>query len=43
MMFRDVFTGREVRPERLKTGGVGLPLSPLLATFPAVLLERSKG
>jgi (1->4)-alpha-D-glucan 1-alpha-D-glucosylmutase len=43
MMFRDVFTGREVRPERLKTGGVGLPLSPLLATFPVVLLERSKG
>jgi (1->4)-alpha-D-glucan 1-alpha-D-glucosylmutase len=43
MMFRDVFTGREVRPERLKTGGVGLPLSPLLATFPVVVLERSKG
>ncbi|HYI02683.1 malto-oligosyltrehalose synthase [Hyalangium sp.] len=43
MMFRDVFTGREVRPERGPTGGVVLPLSPLLAGFPVVLLERSKG
>jgi len=43
MMFRDVFTGREVRPERGTTGGVVLPLSPLLAGFPVVLLERSKG
>ncbi|MFL5346084.1 MAG: malto-oligosyltrehalose synthase [Hyalangium sp.] len=43
MMFRDVFTGREVRTERGKTGGVVLPLSPLLASFPVVLLERSTG
>jgi (1->4)-alpha-D-glucan 1-alpha-D-glucosylmutase len=43
MMFRDVFTGREVRPERGTTGGVVLPLSPLLADFPVVLLERSAG
>jgi (1->4)-alpha-D-glucan 1-alpha-D-glucosylmutase len=43
MMFRDVFTGREVRPERGATGGVVLPLSPLLASFPVVLLERSPG
>nr|WP_224242125.1 malto-oligosyltrehalose synthase [Hyalangium gracile] len=43
MMFRDVFTGREVRAERGTTGGVVLPLSPLLAGFPVVLLERSTG
>ncbi|WP_224365685.1 malto-oligosyltrehalose synthase [Hyalangium versicolor] len=43
MMFRDVFTGREVRPERGTTGGVVLPLSPLLANFPVILLERSTG
>ncbi len=43
MMLRDVFTGREVRTERGKTGGVVLPLSPLLANFPVVLLERSTG
>jgi (1->4)-alpha-D-glucan 1-alpha-D-glucosylmutase len=43
MMFRDVFTGREVRPERGATGGVVLPLSPLLADFPVILLERSTG
>jgi (1->4)-alpha-D-glucan 1-alpha-D-glucosylmutase len=42
MMFRDVFTGREVRPEQ-GTGGVVLPLGPLLASFPVVLLERSAG
>lgn len=40
MMFRGVFTGREVRPER-GPGGVVLPLAPLLADFPVVLLERS--
>ncbi len=43
MMFRDVFTGREVRPERGVRGGVVLPLSPLLAGFPVILLERSMG
>jgi (1->4)-alpha-D-glucan 1-alpha-D-glucosylmutase len=43
MMFRDVFTGRAVRPERGPAGGVVLPLSPLLASFPVVLLERSSG
>ncbi|SEK35529.1 maltooligosyl trehalose synthase [Stigmatella aurantiaca] len=43
MMFRDVFTGRQVRPERGVTGGVVLPLAPLLAGFPVVLLERSSG
>ncbi|MDY7229124.1 malto-oligosyltrehalose synthase [Hyalangium rubrum] len=43
MMFRDVFTGREVRAERGRRGGVVLPLSPLLASFPVVLLERSTG
>ncbi|MBZ4421123.1 malto-oligosyltrehalose synthase [Myxococcus sp. RHSTA-1-4] len=42
MMFRSVFTGRQVRPERGPGGGV-LPLGPLLAEFPVVLLERSKG
>ncbi|WP_342379597.1 malto-oligosyltrehalose synthase [Myxococcus stipitatus] len=42
MMFRDVFTGRQVRPER-GVGGVVLPLAPLLAGFPVVLLERSAG
>ncbi|MCE9669602.1 malto-oligosyltrehalose synthase [Myxococcus stipitatus] len=42
MMFRDVFTGRQVRPER-GPGGVVLPLAPLLAGFPVVLLERSAG
>ncbi|XXF79584.1 malto-oligosyltrehalose synthase [Myxococcaceae bacterium GXIMD 01537] len=42
MMFRSVFTGREVRPAR-GPGGVGLPLAPLLADFPVVLLERSAG
>jgi (1->4)-alpha-D-glucan 1-alpha-D-glucosylmutase len=40
MAFRDVFTGREVRPER-RPLGVVLPLAPLLASFPVVLLERS--
>jgi (1->4)-alpha-D-glucan 1-alpha-D-glucosylmutase len=43
MMFRDVFSGRAVRPERGPAGGVVLPLSPLLASFPVVLLERSSG
>nr|WP_093522144.1 malto-oligosyltrehalose synthase [Stigmatella erecta] len=43
MMFRDVFTGRQVRPERGITGGVVLPVAPLLAGFPVVLLERSTG
>jgi (1->4)-alpha-D-glucan 1-alpha-D-glucosylmutase len=42
MMFRSVFTGRQVRPER-GPGGVVLPLGPLLAEFPVVLLERSTG
>jgi len=42
MMFRDVFTGRQVRPER-GSGGVVLPLAPLLSGFPVVLLERSTG
>jgi (1->4)-alpha-D-glucan 1-alpha-D-glucosylmutase len=42
MMFRNVFTGRQVRPER-GPGGVVLPLGPLLADFPVVLLERSAG
>jgi len=42
MMFRSVFTGRQVRPER-GPGGVVLPLGPLLAEFPVVLLERSPG
>ncbi|MBJ6760894.1 malto-oligosyltrehalose synthase [Myxococcaceae bacterium JPH2] len=44
MMFRNVFTGRRVRPERGSGGGV-LPLAPLLAEFPVVLLEpeRSAG
>ncbi|WP_194869236.1 malto-oligosyltrehalose synthase [Myxococcus sp. AB025B] len=42
MMFRDVFTGRQVRPER-GAGGVVLPLAPLLERFPVVLLERSTG
>ena len=40
MAFRDVFTQREVRPER-RGGSVVLPLGPLLASFPVVLLERS--
>jgi (1->4)-alpha-D-glucan 1-alpha-D-glucosylmutase len=40
IVFRSVFTGREVRPER-GPGGVVLPLAPLLADFPVVLLERS--
>ncbi|MDC0714088.1 malto-oligosyltrehalose synthase [Stigmatella sp. ncwal1] len=43
MMFQDVFTGRQVRPERGATGGVVLPLAPLLSGFPVVLLERSPG
>jgi (1->4)-alpha-D-glucan 1-alpha-D-glucosylmutase len=43
MMFRDVFSGRAVRPERGPAGGVMVPLSPLFASFPAVLLERSSG
>jgi (1->4)-alpha-D-glucan 1-alpha-D-glucosylmutase len=43
MMFRDVFTGRQVRPERGVTGGVVLPVAPLLSGFPVVLLERSTG
>jgi (1->4)-alpha-D-glucan 1-alpha-D-glucosylmutase len=43
MMFRDVFTGRQVRPERGAAGGAVLPLSPLLSRFPVVLLERSTG
>ncbi len=43
MMFRDVFSGRVVRPERGPAGGVVLPLSPLFASFPVVLLERSSG
>jgi (1->4)-alpha-D-glucan 1-alpha-D-glucosylmutase len=42
MMFRNVFTGRQVRPER-GPGGVVLPLGQLLADFPVVLLERSAG
>ncbi|HYO66762.1 MAG TPA: malto-oligosyltrehalose synthase, partial [Archangium sp.] len=42
MTFRDVFTGREVRPGR-REGGAVLPLAPLLAGFPLVLLERSDG
>ncbi len=42
MAFRDVFTGREVRPGR-QAGSVVLPLAPLLAGFPVVLLERSDG
>ncbi len=42
MSFRDVFTGREVRPGR-RAGSVVLPLAPLLAGFPVVLLERSDG
>jgi (1->4)-alpha-D-glucan 1-alpha-D-glucosylmutase len=42
MTFRDVFTGREVRPGRHAGSGV-LPLAPLLAGFPVVLLERSDG
>ncbi|NVJ20090.1 malto-oligosyltrehalose synthase [Myxococcus sp. AM011] len=42
MMFRDVFTGRQVRPER-GSGGVVLPLASLLSGFPVVLLERSTG
>ncbi|WP_140797538.1 malto-oligosyltrehalose synthase [Myxococcus xanthus] len=42
MMFRDVFTGRQVRPER-GPGGAMLPLGPLLAEFPVILLERSAG
>jgi (1->4)-alpha-D-glucan 1-alpha-D-glucosylmutase len=42
MTFRDVFTGREVRPGRQAGSGV-LPLAPLLAGFPVVLLERSDG
>jgi (1->4)-alpha-D-glucan 1-alpha-D-glucosylmutase len=42
MTFRDVFTGREVRPGR-QGGSVVLPLAPLLAGFPVVLLERSDG
>ncbi|MFL5358397.1 malto-oligosyltrehalose synthase [Archangium sp.] len=42
MTFRDVFTGREVRPGR-QAGGAVLPLAPLLAGFPLVLLERSDG
>ncbi len=42
MAFRDVFTGREVRPGR-QAGGAVLPLAPLLAGFPLVLLERSDG
>jgi (1->4)-alpha-D-glucan 1-alpha-D-glucosylmutase len=43
MMFRDVFTGRQVRPERGETGGLVLPVARLLEGFPVVLLERSKG
>ncbi|WP_169831997.1 malto-oligosyltrehalose synthase [Corallococcus exiguus] len=42
MMFRNVFTGRPVRPQQ-GPGGVGLALGPLLAEFPVVLLERSTG
>ncbi|QRN95112.1 malto-oligosyltrehalose synthase [Archangium violaceum] len=42
MTFRDVFTGQEVRPGR-QAGGAVLPLAPLLAGFPLVLLERSDG
>ncbi|WP_395808043.1 malto-oligosyltrehalose synthase [Archangium minus] len=42
MTFRDVFTGQEVRPGR-QAGSVVLPLAPLLAGFPLVLLERSDG
>ncbi len=42
MTFRDVFTGREVRPGR-RAGSVVLPLAPLLVGFPVVLLERSDG
>jgi (1->4)-alpha-D-glucan 1-alpha-D-glucosylmutase len=40
MMFRNIFTGREVRPEQ-GPGGWRLPLAPLFADFPVVLLERS--
>jgi (1->4)-alpha-D-glucan 1-alpha-D-glucosylmutase len=40
IVFRSVFTGHEFRPER-GPGGVVLPLAPLLADFPVVLLERS--
>jgi (1->4)-alpha-D-glucan 1-alpha-D-glucosylmutase len=43
MMFRNVFTGTSVRPQRGPAGGVGLALGPLLAEFPVVLLERSTG
>jgi (1->4)-alpha-D-glucan 1-alpha-D-glucosylmutase len=42
MTFRDVFTGREIRPGR-HAGGAVLPLAPLLVGFPVVLLERSDG
>ncbi|MFY0565054.1 malto-oligosyltrehalose synthase [Archangium lansingense] len=42
MTFRDVFTGQEVRPGR-HAGSAVLPLAPLLAGFPLVLLERSDG
>ena len=42
MSFRDVFTGQQVRPGR-HAGGAVLPLTPLLAGFPLVLLERSDG
>ncbi|HSP81163.1 MAG TPA: malto-oligosyltrehalose synthase, partial [Myxococcaceae bacterium] len=40
MTFRNVLTGQEVRPGR-QEDGVRLPLSPLLAGFPMILLERS--
>ncbi|MCY1030930.1 malto-oligosyltrehalose synthase [Corallococcus sp. BB11-1] len=41
MMFRNVFTGRQVRPQQ-GPGGAGLALGPLLAEFPVVLLEMER-
>ncbi|WP_199729022.1 malto-oligosyltrehalose synthase [Corallococcus sp. CA053C] len=41
MMFRNVFTGSQVRPQQ-GPGGKGLALGPLLAEFPVVLLEMER-